>query len=165
MYQRWGIKGVKFGFVQVGSHRWSVWLHEAVKKEAKYKLIVDVHDEYRPTGFSRTYPNLLTQEGIRGNEEMPDAIHNTTLPFTRYIAGAADYTISYYKQKGLGDFHGKMIQTTSAIQRFSDGIAADPGDMPGVGGSVDVAVITPDQGFVWASKKKLKVGENEIELR
>lgn len=116
LYKSWGVKGVKFGFVQVGSHRWSVWLHEAVKNAADFELLVDIHDEYRPTGFSRTYPNLLTQEGIRGNEEMPDAAHNATLPFTRFIAGAGDYTVSYYKQKGLGDFHGKQIQTTSAHQ-------------------------------------------------
>jgi len=62
------------------------------------------------------------------------------------------------------DFCTLIIQTTSAIQRFSDGITADPGDIPGVGGPVDVAVITPDQGFVWISKKKLKIGENEIDL-
>lgn len=116
LYKSWGLKGVKFGFVQVGSHRWTTWLHEAVKKAADHQLIVDIHDEYRPTGFSRTYPNLLTQEGIRGNEEMPDAAHNCILPFTRYIAGAADYTISYYKQKGIGDFNGKTIRTTSAHQ-------------------------------------------------
>jgi len=62
------------------------------------------------------------------------------------------------------DFCALMVQTTSAIQRYSDGIAADPGGMPGVGGFVDVAVITPAKGFVWVSKKKLKVGENEIDL-
>ena len=62
------------------------------------------------------------------------------------------------------DFSTLIIQTTSAIQRFSDGITADPGDIPGVGGPVDVAVITPDKGFVWISKKKLKIGENEIDL-
>lgn len=62
------------------------------------------------------------------------------------------------------DFCVLMIQTTSAIQRFSDGIAADPGDMPGVGGAVDVAVITPDKGFVWINKKKLKAGDNEVDL-
>ena len=55
-------------------------MHEAVKKCAQYGLMVDIHDEYRPTGFSRTYPNLMTQEGIRGNEEFPDATHNTILP-------------------------------------------------------------------------------------
>lgn len=96
LYHSWGIKGIKFGFVQVGSHMWTKWMHEAVKKCARYQLMVDIHDEYRPTGFSRTYPNLLTQEGIRGNEEMPDARNNLILPFTRFVAGAADYTIAYY---------------------------------------------------------------------
>jgi hypothetical protein len=62
------------------------------------------------------------------------------------------------------DFCALMVQTTSAIQRFSDGITADPGSMPGVGGPVDVAIITPKQGFVWISKKKLKVGDNEVDL-
>jgi len=62
------------------------------------------------------------------------------------------------------DFSTLIIQTTSAIQRFSDGIRADPGGMPGVGGPVDLAVITPDNGFVWINKKKLKTGENEVDL-
>lgn len=62
------------------------------------------------------------------------------------------------------DFCILMIQTTSAIQRFSDGIAADPGDMPGVGGHVDTAVITPGKGFVWINKKRLKVGETKVDL-
>lgn len=61
--------------------------------------MVDIHDEYRPTGFSRTYPNLLTQEGIGGNEEMPDATHNVNLAFTRYLCGPADYTLSYYNAR------------------------------------------------------------------
>src|SRR5690606_31726420 len=51
LYQKWGLKGVKFGFVQIGSNRWSTWLHDAVKKAAEYQLLVDIHDEYRPTGF------------------------------------------------------------------------------------------------------------------
>ncbi len=62
------------------------------------------------------------------------------------------------------DFCTLMIQTTSAIQRFSDGIQADPGDMPGVGGPVDVAVITPNKGFAWVNKKKLSVGDFEIDI-
>jgi Glycoside hydrolase 97. len=99
LYEKWGVKGVKFGFVQIGSQKWTSWVHEAVRKAAKYHLLVDIHDEYRPTGYSRTYPNLLTQEGIRGNEEMPDATHNCTLPFTRFLAGAADYTVSYNSPK------------------------------------------------------------------
>jgi alpha-glucosidase len=121
LYQKWGVRGIKFGFVEVGSHRWTTWLHDAVKKCAKYNLMVDIHDEYRPTGFSRTYPNLLTQEGVRGNEEMPDATHNTILPFTRFIAGPADYTICYYHRHELKASLQKTqapreLKTTSAHQ-------------------------------------------------
>lgn len=101
LYESWGIAGIKFGFVHVGSFRWTTWLHDAVKKCAKHHLMVDIHDEYRPTGFSRTYPNLLTQEGVRGNEEFPDGVNNTTLPFTRSLCGAADATVCYYHRKEL----------------------------------------------------------------
>lgn len=101
LYKSWGIAGIKFGFVHVGSFRWTTWMHEAVAKCAEYNLMVDIHDEYRPTGFSRTYPNLLTQEGVRGNEEFPDGMNNTTLPFTRFLAGAADATVCYYHRPEL----------------------------------------------------------------
>ena len=125
LYKSWGIAGIKFGFVQVGSQVWTKWMHDAVAKCAAYGLIVDVHDEYRPTGVSRTWPNLMTQEGIRGNEEFPDATHNVTLPFTRFVAGAADYTICYYRQEfdrlqQQGDNYGvprsRSIRTTPAHQ-------------------------------------------------
>jgi alpha-glucosidase len=107
LYEQWGIKGVKFGFVELGSQRWTTWLEEAIQKAAAHHLMVDVHDEFRPTGEQRTWPNLLSAEGIRGNEEMPDATHNTILPFTRFIAGPADYTICYYDHR---------IKTTHAHQ-------------------------------------------------
>ena len=99
LYQQWGISGIKFGFVHIGNQQWSTWLHDAIAKCAKYHIMIDIHDEYRPTGLSRTYPNLLTQEGIRGNEEMPDANHNTLLPFTRYLCGPADYTLCYFNSR------------------------------------------------------------------
>ncbi len=96
LYEKWGISGIKFGFVQIGSQEWTTWIHNAVKKCADHHIMVDIHDEYRPTGWSRTYPNLMTQEGIGGNEEMPDAEHNTILPFTRFLCGPADYTPCYF---------------------------------------------------------------------
>ncbi len=71
LYQQWGVKGLKYGFVNVGSQQWTSWLHEAIRKAAEYHLMVDVHDEYRPTGYSRTYPNFMTQEGIAGDETSP----------------------------------------------------------------------------------------------
>ncbi len=107
LYQRWGIKGIKYGFVQVGSQEWTTWLHEAIRKAAKYEMMVDVHDEYRPTGYSRTYPNFMTQEGIRGNECMPPPENNLILPFSRFLCGAGDYTVCWYTTR---------IQTTHAHQ-------------------------------------------------
>lgn len=115
LYESWGIAGIKFGFVNVGSQEWTAWMHEAVKKCANHHLLVDIHDEYRPTGFSRTYPNLLTQEGVRGNEEFPDGTNNTILPFTRYIAGAADYTICYFHRKELKPNLANSINARSLI--------------------------------------------------
>jgi len=58
------------------------------------------------------------------------------------------------------DFAKLMVETTSAIQRFSDGIKLLPGDMPGVGGPVDVAIITPQEGFRWHQKKELNLIDN-----
>ena len=108
LLHQWGIVGVKSGFVQYASHRWATWLHDFVRYAAENHLMVNIHDEFRPSGFSRTYPNLLNQEGIRGNEEFPDATHNTILPFTRMINGAADYTICYY-DKRIKTTHGHQL--------------------------------------------------------
>jgi hypothetical protein len=106
-YRDWGVAGVKFGFVQVGSHRWTTWLEKTIQQAAAAHIMVNVHDDWRPTGEQRTWPNLMTAEGIRGNEEMPDATHNTVLPFVRFLAGPADYTICYYDPR---------IRTTHAHQ-------------------------------------------------
>lgn len=78
--------------------------------------------------------------------------------------GSLEYNIQYGTMtlQDAIDFCTLIIQTTSAIQRFSDGIIADPGDIPGVGGPIDIAVITPQKNFAWISKKKLKMGEDEI---
>ena len=108
LLRQWGVVGVKSGFVQYASHRWATWLHDMVRKAADNRLQMNIHDEFRPSGFSRTYPNLLTQEGICGNEEFPDATHNTILPFTRMLNGAADYTICYY-DKRLRNTHAHQL--------------------------------------------------------
>ncbi|MCX6215785.1 glycoside hydrolase family 97 protein [Spirosoma sp.] len=138
LYKKWGVKGVKFGFVEVGSHRWMTWLTEAKRKALENNLMVNIHDEYRPTGTSRTYPNVMTQEGIRGNEEFPDATHNTILPFTRYLAGAGDYTICYYD---------KRLKNTHAHQL-----------------AMNVISYSPLQSVFWYDKPAQYGGEPEIEF-
>jgi hypothetical protein len=107
VYRKWGVKGVKFGFVQQGSHRWTTWVEKAIQQAAVNHIMVNIHDDWRPTGEQRTWPNLMSAEGVRGNEEMPDATSNTVLPFTRYLAGPADYTICYFDPR---------IKTTHAHQ-------------------------------------------------
>lgn len=136
--EEWGIAGVKFGFVQFKTHRWATWVHDLVKLAARYHLMVNIHDEFRPSGFSRTYPNLLTQEGICGNEEFPDATHNTILPFTRMINGAADYTICYYD---------KRLKTTHAHQ-----LAAS------------VIFYSPLMTLFWYDRPSFYSGEKEVEF-
>lgn len=96
LFEEWGVAGVKFGFVQFCNQHWADKVHRLVRLAAEHHLMVNIHDEYRPTGYSRTYPNLLTQEGIRGNEEFPPAWHDTVLPFTRMLCGAGDYTVCYF---------------------------------------------------------------------
>ena len=135
--RQWGIVGVKSGFVQYASHRWATWLHDLVRLAAENHLMMNIHDEFRPSGFSRTYPNLLTQEGICGNEEFPDATHNTILPFTRMINGAADYTICYFD---------KRLKTTHAHQ-----LAAS------------LVFYSPLQTIFWYDKPSFYHGEPEVE--
>lgn len=138
LYKKWGLKGIKFGFVQIGNQHWSTWLHDAVRKCAEYGMMVDIHDEYRPTGFSRTYPNLMTQEGIRGNEEMPDATHNTILPFTRFLAGAGDYTLCYYNGR---------VKNTKAHQL-----------------AMAAVYYSPLQFMFWYDRPEFYKGEEELEF-
>lgn len=137
-YKQWGVKGVKFGFVQVGSHRWTTWLEQAVRQAADAGLMVNIHDDWRPTGEQRTWPNLMTSEGIRGNEEMPDATHNTVLPFTRFLAGAADYTICYYDPR---------IKTTHAHQL-----------------ALAAIYYSPLQTLYWYDKPEMSANEPELEF-
>lgn len=135
-YREWGVKGVKFGFVQVGSHRWTTWMDKAISQAAAAGLMVNVHDDWRQTGEQRTWPNLMTAEGIRGNEEMPDATHNTVLPFTRYLSGAADYTICYYDPR---------IKTTHAHQL-----------------ALAVVYYSPLQTLYWYDRPELSQDEPEL---
>ena len=62
------------------------------------------------------------------------------------------------------DFCVLMTRTTESIQRFSDGTFLAPGGIAGVGGKIDIAVITPENGFVWLKQKKLKSEGSELSL-
>jgi alpha-glucosidase len=102
-YKEWGIRGVKMGFVNWQSQSDMEFLYAAIRKAGQYKLVVDIHDNFRLTGIERTYPHLLTVEGILGNEETPEKGNTPqnvlTTSFARMIAGAGDYTPCYLNRR------------------------------------------------------------------
>jgi len=98
LYQKWGIAGLKFGFVKTGSQEWTSWMHQAIAKCAQHQLMVDVHDEYRMTGWQRSYPNFMTAEGIGGDETRPPNEQALMNLFTRMIASPADHTFCYFNR-------------------------------------------------------------------
>jgi len=100
-----GIQAVKTGYAGVvspeGYHHHGQYMvrhfQKVVETAAKYHIMLDVHEGIKPTGLERTWPNLMSTEAIRGNEtnggyKATPPYHHTILPFTRFIAGPADFT-------------------------------------------------------------------------
>ena len=138
LYEKWAVAGVKIGFVDVGPQAETAWITETIQKAAEHHLMLNIHDGYRPTGLARTWPNLMTVEGIRGNEHFPTPEHNCTLPFTRYIAGSGDYTVCYYD---------KRIKTSHAHQL-----------------AMAVVSFSPWQWIFWYDRPSMYKDEPEIEF-
>ena len=97
-YAAIGVKGFKIDFMDRDDQRMVASLYEIAKVAAEYKLVVDYHGMYKPTGLQRTYPNVLNFEGVKGAENLKwsaydDVPHyNVTIPFIRMVAGPMDYT-------------------------------------------------------------------------
>jgi alpha-glucosidase len=93
--QDFGVAGAKIDFFD-HEHRDVIDLYQTLlRKGAEHKVLVNFHGANKPTGESRTWPNELIREGVRGMEASrlkERARHDATLPFTRYLAGPADYT-------------------------------------------------------------------------
>jgi len=94
-----GVVGVKIDFPPPANRWWATWYHDTARDAAAMKLMVDFHGANKPTGMERTWPNVLTREGVRGHEwhmtrykRTMEPAHDTILPFTRYVAGPGDYT-------------------------------------------------------------------------
>jgi alpha-glucosidase len=96
-YEEWGIAGVKIDFMDRDDQEMVQWYEKIARAAAKHHLMVNFHGAYKPAGLQRTWPNQMTSEGVLGNEynkwsTRANAEHRTTLPFTRYLAGPADFT-------------------------------------------------------------------------
>lgn len=98
-----GIVGLKIDFFDSEAQEIVDFYQDALKDAAKYQIMMDFHGANKPTGENRTWPNELTREAIRGLENQPPwAPGNTTLPFTRYLAGPADFTPVHFGKR-LGE--------------------------------------------------------------
>lgn len=98
-----GIVGLKIDFPHPADTDWVQWYEDTLRDTAKYELMVDFHGSVKPTGRERTWPHELTRESIRGRESFKQpSIHDTALPFTRYIQGHADFTPVEFRPNRLG---------------------------------------------------------------
>lgn len=143
LYERLGINTVKTGYVNHGQNVKRIdengnvqleWHHgqymvrhyqKTVEEAAKYKIMLDIHEPIKDTGLRRTYPNLMTREGARGQEydawdpeggNPPD--HTTILPFTRLLSGPMDFTPGIFDltYKNLPEKKNNRVNTTLAKQ-------------------------------------------------
>lgn len=88
-----GVVGLKIDFFDSENQEIINFYQAALRDAAQYQLMINFHGANKPTGETRSFPNEMTREAIRGMENRPPwAQSNTVLPFTRYLAGHADYT-------------------------------------------------------------------------
>ena len=96
-FAKWGVKGIKVDFMQRSDQLLINYYHKVSRETAKRKMLVDFHGDQKPAGMTRTWPNLISTEGVRGLEwskwsAETDPPHTVTLPFTRMFLGPMDFT-------------------------------------------------------------------------
>lgn len=117
-FEKWGAKGIKVDFMQRDDQKMVNFYEKTAIEAAKRHLLVDFHGSYKPTGFNRTYPHVLTREGVQGLEHSkwssnitPE--HDVTLPFTRMFAGAMDYTPGAMRNANKQNFRAVFSEPMS----------------------------------------------------
>jgi alpha-glucosidase len=131
----WGVKGVKIDFMNlgggepegVGRHR---WYEETLQATAEHHLLVNFHGSTIPKGLQRTWPHLMTYEGVKGaeaytfSENLPPS-YNATLPFTRNLVGSMDYTPvtpsrTAFRTTSLAHEYALSVVYESGLQHLAD---------------------------------------------
>lgn len=115
LYEKWGIAGVKIDFMDRDDQQMVDFYRRTAKLAAEHHLMVDFHGAYKPDGIERTWPNVLTREGVLGLEYnkwsarvTPE--HNVMLAFTRLIAGPMDYTPGGFRNSTMAGFEPRNVQ-------------------------------------------------------
>ncbi len=118
LYEKWGVAGIKIDFMDHDDQEMVNFYERCIRKAAEHHLVVDFHGAYKPTGLRRTYPNLLTREGVMGMEynkwsERVTPEHDVTLPFTRMLAGPMDFTPGAFNNAARGHFVARNLEPMS----------------------------------------------------
>jgi alpha-glucosidase len=118
LYEKWGAAGIKVDFMDHDDQEMVNFYERCVRKAAEHHLAVDFHGAYKPTGLRRTYPNLLTREGVMGMEynKWSDRVtpeHDVTIPFTRMLAGPMDFTPGAFNNAARGHFVARNLEPMS----------------------------------------------------
>ena len=97
-----GLAGLKIDFPGAPNPTWVQWYDDTLNDAATYQLMIDFHGAVKPTGRERTWPQEVSREAISGREGgVRPAVHDTALPFTRFVQGHADYTPTDFRTFNL----------------------------------------------------------------
>lgn len=166
-YERWGLAGLKPGFVKYGTQENTRWLREMIETAAKHHLVLCIHDARIPDGTSRTYPNLLINEGGGGQERKYPVSQDVMHPFCRCLAGPFDYTPMIYTN-GRSNMHMLAFLVTyfGPGQTIRGGYGAWNGDERLGEGGVEIEFLR-EVPATWDDTKVLdaKIGEHIITAR
>jgi alpha-glucosidase len=118
-YSTMGVKGFKIDFLDRDDQKMVASTYEIAEKAAKYRLMIDFHGIYKPTGLQRTYPNVIGFEGVKGLENTKWARddvprYDVSIPFIRMMAGPMDYTPGAMRNANRDNF--RPIHTSPMSQ-------------------------------------------------
>ena len=124
-----GVVGAKLDFLDHEAKE-VIDLYEALlRTAAEHRMLIVFHGSNKPTGRERTWPNELVRESVRGMESsgmMERARHQTILPFTRYLAGPADYTAMLFSERRRDSSVAHQIASLAVFASPLLTIAANP---------------------------------------
>ena len=114
LFEQWGVAGVKIDFMQRDDQEMVAWYRHVAELAAEHHLMLDFHGAFKPDGLRRTWPNLVTREGVMGKEYLKwsartTPVHDTTLPFTRMLAGPLDYTPGAFGNSNRENFVARNL--------------------------------------------------------